>query len=272
MPGMTLSQRARQTLALTAGSIRSLRRGLVRGGDRPGAALPLVVVEAPAEALDRDRRDRDLDPVVDRPGEPGLDAAHADADQADPRGVDVDARLEIVDRAPDVPAGVVVERVLLRLARLRPPRLDDRTVVRLGPLRAARPAAVVAGVDRDADQPAPGQLVQPGAHPLLGAARAVEHDHGGPPLRDVGRADDEGRHPLDRPVGLLLRGKADPLDGEASVRGGRLDLRVERDARAVEELKERGFDLGGRGCLSPRDEEQEHGVEEDGHGNPRGAG
>src|SRR5206468_3320613 len=61
-----------------------LRDGLMGGENRAGAPLPAAVVETPAEALHCDERHGDLDPLVDRAGEPGLNPPHADPDEADP--------------------------------------------------------------------------------------------------------------------------------------------------------------------------------------------
>src|SRR5205085_2518392 len=43
-------------LLVHLGLAKVLRRLFVRAGDRPGAALPLLVLERPLEALDADRR------------------------------------------------------------------------------------------------------------------------------------------------------------------------------------------------------------------------
>src|SRR5262249_14323271 len=119
--------------------------GLVGGPDGVGPRLPAVVLQAPAKALHGDGRHDHLDALVGRGRQPGLDAAHAEADHADPAGIDVVARPQVIDRLPQVPAGAVVERVLLPLARLRIPGPDDGRVVGLGPLLPPGALAVVAG-------------------------------------------------------------------------------------------------------------------------------
>src|SRR5262249_48380584 len=106
----------------------------------------------------------------------------ADAAHADPLGVDVLASPQVIDGTPQVPAGVVVEGVLLRLARLDAPRPGDGLVVGGAALDARHAGAVIAGVDGHADQAAPRQLVQPAADALLAAAGAVQHRHPRPPL------------------------------------------------------------------------------------------
>src|SRR5262249_30800382 len=157
---------------------------------------------APAEALHADGRHRDFHAPIDRARQPGFDAAHADAEQADALGVDVVAGLQVVDGPPDVPAGVVVERVLLLLARLRVPGTDDRLVVRLGPLGIGHAGAVVTGVDGHGDDVALGQVDQPLAEAVavLAAAGAVQDDHRGELLCLFLGPDDQHRHPLGRAV------------------------------------------------------------------------
>src|SRR5262249_3431484 len=157
--------------------LAQVRRGRVVGRlDRAGSTLPTIMVEAPAEALHRDGRNRHLYSIIHGPREPRLDPAHAEPDHANPAGIDVAACLEIVDRAPDVPARIEVERVLLRLARLRLPRADDRLVVRIGPLGPAGALAVVASVNRDAHHPALRQVLEERFLPLLRPTRPMKHD------------------------------------------------------------------------------------------------
>src|SRR4029079_3903102 len=120
--------------------------------------------------------------------QPRLDAAHAGADHTDSLRVDVRPRPQVVDRLPQVPRGVVVERVLLPLARLRLPGARDRLVVGRRPLRPAGALAVVAGVDGDADDAPLGEVDQPAALALLVAARAVQDDDDGQPLVRLLRA------------------------------------------------------------------------------------
>src|SRR5262249_24075980 len=84
--------------------------------NRPRPALPAIIVEAPAETLHRDGGNCDLDALVNRRRQPRLNAAHADADHADPVRVDLRPRPQVIDSPPEVPAGVVEPRVSLPLA------------------------------------------------------------------------------------------------------------------------------------------------------------
>src|SRR5262249_61433578 len=61
------------------------------------------------------------------------------------------AGLEIIAEPPQVPDGVVIERMLHRLARLGQPRFRERFIVGGCPLGPTGASAVIASVDGDAD-------------------------------------------------------------------------------------------------------------------------
>src|SRR5581483_5354470 len=70
-------------LLIHLGLAQVLRRRLVGPGDRLCATLPAVVLEGPLEALDADGRHRAAPALVGGRREPGLDAAHREADHAE---------------------------------------------------------------------------------------------------------------------------------------------------------------------------------------------
>jgi hypothetical protein len=200
---------------------------------------------AAPEALDPDRGDRDLPPLVDGRREPRLDAAHREADHAEPLRVDVRARLQVIGEAPEIPHRVEVER-MLHVVGLRLPSGGDRLVVTGRALLALRAVAVIPRIDRDADDAALGEILAPPLLAFLVAAGAVEDDDAREPALDLFGADEEAGHVLDDARLLFLGGEDELLGHEA--RAGALagGDRIERNPGPVELLEKRLADLGGR--------------------------
>src|SRR5207248_3696700 len=105
----------------------------------------------------------------DRRGQPSLNAAHRDAHHADPFRVDVIALFQNVDQPPEVPNGVVIER-MLHLVLRRSPSGGDGGDVSLRTFGTGNALAMITGIDGDADDAAAGEIGQPSANAFLAAA------------------------------------------------------------------------------------------------------
>src|SRR5262249_34156627 len=125
-------------------------RRLVGSFDRVGPTLPLLVVQAPFEALNSDQRHSYGNALIGRRSKPGLDSAHADAQHPYVFGIHIGSGDQIIHDPPEAVRWVEVERFFLLLKFLFSPRTNDSFVVFLCPVRSTRYSlAMIASIDSD---------------------------------------------------------------------------------------------------------------------------
>ncbi len=204
-------------------------QGVRVGGPRIGRAAVLGV-GVPAVAIDGAGG---LHPLVHGRDGPGQRAAHRDAEDADPLGVDLRLPLQVGEAAPRddgpmIPAGDVL---------VGPDGDHARICVQVVPLDQGAPAGVVgaflpaaAPVERQGGVSAAGPQVEPEA--ADGPAAAVHVQDRRQALAALRR----GIHGID-PHGRFLEGLAREVElpiGNALFHPGRLDLDIQRFSAGVE--------------------------------------
>ena len=198
------------------------------GLDCSHSRLPSIVVQGPTEALHRNARYGYRDSRIGGCGEVRLHAALRNTNHADAFRIDVIAGLEIIDQPHHIPHGVVKERMFLAGFI----GAKDRIIV-----PALSPLPVIPAVYGYCHKTACRQFAGQIEHAFFAIACSMQHDDCRAPPGRLLWPDHNSRN------SFLGIGRKCEMRGRESPRcAGRTQLRIQGDARPVDDFKKPGPD------------------------------